>query len=98
MYPSHGVKICNDAIERAAANNQDLLSIEKDFVLGSGVTFRFFFIEKETIPKRKVIRVYGNLKKPDDPIFQELRVTSILSMKFIWFTIGYFYVLSELDE
>ena len=54
MYPSHGVRICNNAIEQAAVNNLDLISIEKDFVLGCGITFRFFFTEKEIILKRKV--------------------------------------------
>ena len=98
MYPSHGVKICNDAIEKAASQGRDLLSVEKDFVFGCGITFRFFFVEKENISKRKVVRAYGKLKEKSDPIFEGFCITSILSMKVLWITIGYFYVLSETIE
>lgn len=98
VYPSHGIKVCNRAIELAAEKGQDLLSMEKGYFLGSGTTFKFYFVKKEKITKHKVVKAYGKIKEQNDPVFGGLSIFSILSMKFMWVTIGYFYVLSENEQ
>jgi hypothetical protein len=79
----------------AEANGEGLCGVEKGFFLGTGVTFRMFF-RKERSPRHfRIVPLHGRLRDERDPIFDGRPVFSVLSMKALGITTGYFYFLEE---
>jgi hypothetical protein len=94
-YPKHGVRVCEETISSYIENGYNLVSIEKDYILGCGITFRFFFIREPTNKTYKVITKMGALLEPDNSLFNGFKIKNILSMKFLWFSLGNFYILES---
>ena len=94
-YPSHAITVFNRIAEDLKNDGCGILAIEKDYLLGCGITFRFFSISMDGIPEYRLIPIYGRLRSSDDQRFDGLRIKQILSMKFLWFAIGYFYLVER---
>ena len=82
-------------LRNAEANGESLCSVEKGYSLGTGVSFRMFFRKKPCPHSYTVVALYGRLRDEADPIFNGQNIYSILSMKLLWFTVGYYYFLSK---
>lgn len=82
-------------LQEAKADGEILISVEKDHLLGAGVTFRMFFDQSNDPGTYRIFACFGKLKKSDDPIFSIGKVIAILAMKIQWITIGYYYFVEN---
>ncbi len=96
-YPSHAITVFNRIAEDLKNDGYGLLAIEKDYLLGCGFTFRFFGISMDEIPEYQLIPIYGRLRRSDDQRFDGCQIKQVLSMKLLWFAVGYFYLLERCD-
>lgn len=95
MNPAHGARVCQQMLRAAEANGENLCSVEKDYLLGCGVTFRMFFKKELPLRRFRVMALVGKLRDERDPVFAGCRVHAVLSMKALWVTRGYYYYLEE---
>ena len=94
-HPKHGIRVCEETIRLYVEKGYELVSVEKDYVLGCGITFRFFFILSSSNKSYKVFAKKGALLDPDSPQFQNYKIKNILSIKMLWFSLGNFYILES---
>src|SRR5947207_11794912 len=93
-HPAHGVRVCQTLLHEAEVRGEALCSVEKGYILGTGVTFRMFFT-KGAARKIRVVMLWGGLRDDDDDTFTGQRINAVLSMKLLWITLGYYYFLED---
>ena len=70
----------------------DLLVERLDTKLGAEKAF-FVFADTVATVEQRLTYFYGRRRDDSDPFFQGWRVSSVLPMRALWITIGYFYLL-----
>jgi len=96
LNPRHGVRVCNETIDGYSSEGYRLVSVEKDFVFGCGITFRYFFTRSDSKKSYKTIKKLGKLLPTESDLLSGYKINTILSMKTIWFSVGYFYILEKI--
>ena len=95
LYPGDGLRVCDTLLREAAARGERLCSVEKDYVLGTGITFRMFFTNGGRAPAIRVVLVWGSLKEANDRAFEGQQVRAVVSAKCLWIPLGYYYFLED---
>jgi hypothetical protein len=96
-YPAHGVQVFDRVLHEQAALGHSLHSLRKGYVLGSGISFRFEFVETPSSVRHKLDYFYWRRREDSDPVFKGWHVCTALSMRILWVPIGYFYLLQEVE-
>lgn len=95
MYPAHGTRVCQQMLSKAKANGEVLCCVEKDFLIGTGITFRMFFNKGNPTSDIQVKPIYGKLRDENDPQFENKTIVAVTSMKAFWFPLGYYYFFTD---
>ena len=93
-YPAHAVRVFSRVVVQQAAQGRSLRALTKGHFLGTGVSLKFEF--DDGAPQQHQLNYfYGRQRHSIGDDTNGGKITSVLPMKLAWFTIGYFYVLTQ---
>ena len=93
--PVHAISIFERVLKEPAVLGRTLHSLTHIYSLGTGIRFRFEFVDSINRPGFRLIYFLGRLRSAADVADAEWRLYQVVPMKALWIPIGYFYLLKR---
>jgi hypothetical protein len=94
-YPAHAVRVFDRVVREQARLGLSIRSVTKGHLLGSGVSLKFEFTPGDDGKDYRLTYRWGRAKDLSAKDLEGWTVSSKLPMKFVWMTIGTFFVLAR---
>lgn len=91
--PIHAIRVFERLVEQQAKLGRTLHTLTHIYSLGTGIRFRFEFVDSTERQDYRLIYFLGRLRPAADVANAEWGLDQIVPMKALWIPIGYFYLL-----